>query len=381
MDLTTTERDRRHNNLRKVMQDKNLDVIIGRSDGGDQSGLQRYISNLRSPHGEVAAMLYREKDCDLVVSHPGAVGIAKAVSWATDVHYFAVPNTKSGKNDVKASASGQVANLLSGRKVKRIGVFNMEYFPSGWKEEIIAAIPDVEFVDAYDDVHRLRLIKSKVEQDLVRESCRISDEVWKQVPEVIRLGRKRYEVMADLEHIVRLNGCEENFPLLMALPMSPDQLNRHPYSDLPIGKNQVFNVEVSPRYLGYFGQQTSIVATGTFPKEIRDIFDAVNRARDEGLKVIKPGVNLTEVGQVVYSDLAKSGYRSLPSFGHLVGLELEDHHIDESALVLEEGMTFIFHPMVETHRGVMRADTYLITASGCERLTSGDIGPLELKLG
>lgn len=257
----------------------------------------------------------------------------------------------------------------------------MEYFPSGWKEEIIAAIPDVEFVDTFEELQRLRLIKSKSEQDLVRESCRISDLAWDKVSEIMRLGRKRYEVMADFEHIVRSEGCEENFPLLMSLPMSPDQLNRHPYSDLPIEKDQIFNLEVSPRYLGYFGQQTSIVATSTFPKEIRDIFDAVNRARDEGLKLIKPGVNLTEVGQVVYSELGKAGYKSLPSFGHLVGLELEDHHIDESALVLEEGMTFIFHPMIETHRGVMRADTYLITGSGCERLTSGDIEPLELKLG
>ena len=100
---------------------------------------------------------------------------------------------------------------------------------------------------------------------------------------------------------------------------------------------------------------------------------AVNRAREAGLKLVKPGVDLIEVGAAIADQFAKDGFEpASPSFGHAVGLELEDHHINGTSLVLEEGMTFIFHPMAAGNPAVMRADTYLITAGGYERLTSGD---------
>ena len=59
------------------------------------------------------------------------------------------------------------------------------------------------------------------------------------------------------------------------------------------------------------------------------------------------------------------------SLGHFCGMALEEPRDDpDASLTLEEGMTLIFHPVLADpeFRSLMRADTYLITEAGAERL-------------
>lgn len=363
---------------RTIMARHDVDVVIAFSDFGDQASLARYLANFRSSYDYQSVLLYADEGCDLILTHAGGIPIAKQLAWATDVLPMAVPATRSGQNRGNVpSVGGQIANRLSARKVRRVGILGAEYFPSGWRDLILEAIPEAEIVDLWDEFHHLRLSKSASEQALVREACRISDLAWKAMPDIVRVGRKRYEVLADIEHILRLNGCEDSFNLCMSLPMMQERMDRNPYSALPIESDSVYLIEVSPRYLGYYGQQTGLVATGPVPEQMQRAYDAVNRARDVGLELAKPGADLAQMGIAIAQSLKADGFDpASPSFGHAVGLELEDWHINGSSLVLEEGMTFIFHPMVAGHPAVMRADTYLITGNGPERLTSGDIKPL-----
>jgi Xaa-Pro aminopeptidase len=380
MDLTTRERDRRWAALRSIMERQNVDVVIAFSDFGDQSTLQRYFSNFRSGYDYMASLLYRKDDFDLITTHPGTIPIAKQLSWAKEVLPIAIPNSRAARNaGQRATVGGQIANQISARGINRVGVTGMEFFPAGWKELIEEAVPDVEFIDLWDDIHHLRLVKSEDELAIIREACRISDVVWEQMADIVRAGRKRYEVLADIEQIVRSHGCEDSFNLCMSLPLLKEKMDRNPYSALPIEEDGVYMIEVSPRFLGYYGQQTGLVATGSIPADMQRAFDAASLSRDKGLDIIRPGVNLIEVGEVIQKQLHADGYElATPSFGHAVGMELEDFHIDGSSLVLEEGMTFIFHPLLAGHPAIMRGDTYLITGSGVERLTTGSIAPLEL---
>jgi Xaa-Pro aminopeptidase len=380
MDLTTTERDRRWIAVRDILERHDVDLVIAFSDFGDQSTLQRYFSNFRSGYDYMASMLYRSGELDLITTHPGTIPIAQKMSWASNVLPIARPDWTKGRNDdTRPTVGGQMANQLARRGITRVGVAGMEFFPSGWKTLIEAAVPDVEFVDLWDEIHHLRLVKSADELKLVREACRISDLAWERMGEIVKPGRKRYEVLADLEQIIRAHGCEDSFNLCMSLPMLQDRMDRYPHSALPIEEDGIYMIEVSPRFLGYYGQQTGLVATGSIPVEMQKAYDAANRSRDKGLEIIKPGVDLIEVEQAIRTQLRMDGYDlATPSFGHAVGMELEDFHINGSSLVLEEGMTFIFHPLLAGHPAVMRADTYVITSGGADRLTSGSLAPLQL---
>lgn len=378
MDFATTERDRRWCRSREIMEKKDIDVVISFSDFGDQVSFARYLSNFRSSYDYMAVLLYKNEGCDLILTHGGGIPIARQLSWASDVLPMGMPPSGLGHNFGKGpSVGGQIVNRLASRAVRRVGVLGLEYFPAGWKQLIETSLPQTEIIDVWDEFHHLRLVKSEDEQANVREACRISDIVWSQMSDIVRIGRKRYEVLADVEHILRLHGCEDSFNLCMSLPMLQQPLDRNPYSALPIEADGTYLIEVSPRYLGYYGQQTGVVGMGSVPADMRKALSAVNRARDKGLELVKPGVDLVEVGDAINRQLRADGFEpASPSFGHAVGLELEDWHINGTSLVLQEGMTFIFHPMVAGHPAVMRADTYLITGTGVERLTSGDTGPL-----
>lgn len=384
MDLTLSERDRRWSALGAVLRRRNVDVLIAFSDFGDQNSIARYITNFRSTYDHVAALLYADETCEQIFTHPGGIPLAQQLSWATDVFPMAAAKVTPGHNSsyasgAKPSLGGQIANRLSERGVRTIGVAGMEFFPTGWKELIEAAIPDADFVDIWDDVHPLRLVKSDVEQNIIREACRISDEAWSHMPDIVRVGRRQYEVLADIEQILRANGCEDSFNLCMSLPMLAEPPDRIHGSARLIEADRVYMVEVSPRYLGYYGQQTGLVATGAIPAEMQAAYDAVNRARDAGLKMVRPGADLARIGDEVARQLRTDGFEpASPSFGHAVGLELEDWHIDGSSLVLEAGMTLILHPMAAGHPAVMRADTFLVTDSGFERLTTGSTAPLTI---
>jgi len=376
MDLSTTERDRRWKAMSAIMDAEDLGVIIAHSDFGDAASLQRYISNFRSAYDHVAAMLFSASECEVILAHPGGIAIAKAISWATEGHPMAPSPVSGGRPTV----GGQMAEQFRKRDIKRVGVAGLELFPCGWKETIEEAVPGIVFVDVWEQMHALRLVKSEEELVLIRESARLSDLTWELMPEFFHPGRKCCEVLADIEQVLRSHGCEDFFNMCMPLPMLQRPLDRSPYSALPILEGVPYLLEVSPRYAGYFAQQTSLVLRGgSVPEEMRAAYAAVNAAREKGLEVAKPGADLVEVGEAIFAQLKKDGFEAPgPSFGHAIGLELEDNHIDGSSLILEEGMTFIIHPFAAGHPAVMRADTYLITASGPERLTTGSTDILEL---
>lgn len=381
MDLTTAERDRRWDAARKIMERQDVEAVIAYSDFGDQGGLQRYLSNFRSPY-DYQAVILTQDTCELCVTHPGGVMISNMLSWANETFPLATPNSvSSDKSYTKGpTVGGQISNRLNHHNITKVGIIGLEYFPTGWKDTIEATVPNVSLVDVWDDFHKLRLVKGPEEIALIREACRISDLVWSKMGDIVKAGRKRYEVMADIEQIVGSQGCEDSFNLCVALPMMEKKLGRHPYSQEIIQENETLLIEVSPRFLGYYGQQTGLVSTGTVPADILHAYDSVNRAREKGLALVKPGVDLIEVGNAINAQLKADGFENLgPSFGHAVGLELEDYHIHGGSLILEEGMTFIFHPFAPGFPSVMRADTYLVTNNGFERITQGDITPLLIK--
>ena len=386
MNLTQAERDRRWAAAVELMRRRDVDALVCYSNLGDIPAEQRYFSGYRSQFDDVAVLLFPDGSCELVVAHAGVRGLAKALSWvsepvtASPVKPWLVGGAVGTETAGASSIGGEIANQVLRRKGRRIGVAGLAGLPSGWKETIAAAVPGVSFVDLVDDVRHLRMVKSPEELRLVREACRIADEAWLHVPEVLAVGRRRYEVLADLEHILRLNGCEDSYNLLIHLPFLQQPLDHNPYSALRIQPGDLYTLEISPRFRGYYGQQTGLVSVGgPPPREMRDAFDAVVRARDAGLAVMKAGVDMLEVTRAVEAEMKRLDHQlASPLTGHFVGLELEELRAGGASMVLEAGMTYIFHPFAAGHPAVMRADTYLITDTGVERLTSGRMAPLAL---
>ncbi len=236
-------------------------------------------------------------------------------------------------------------------------------------------------MDVSNDILRLRLRKSANELALIRQSCAIADTVWERVAEIFRVGRRNYEIVADIDHLVRLQGAEGGFHLVLPLPFlgramislgNPDRIEA----------DARYLVEISPRYRGYYAQVTIPVSTWRHDEAAIRAYDDVIASKRMAEPLMRPGADLSQIASTISDFLAERGRAmSSLSLGHFCGLALEEpRHDPKAPFILEEGMTLIFHPVLADpeYHGLMRADTYVITPTGAERLTHHDGGLLSI---
>ncbi len=382
--LSDAERERRWKTLSSLMRTRELGVVIGHSDQGDLVGYQRYLSSYRSFFGDVASMVFADGQGAMVVSNPAVVGYAKSLSWMSDVTVGAlskawlVGDTVEAPVAAASSIGDELGQRLRQRGITRVGLADGERFPSGWRDAIAAAVPGCTFVDVREDIDRLRLVKSAEEIACIRTSCEISDRIWDRMPQIVRPGRRECEVMAEFEGLIRAEGAEETYNMCFPLPMFVHPVVSSPSMRM-IEAGDALTVEISPRWRGYFGQQTGLVSLGRLNGEMRDAYAAIDRAREAGLRVMRPGADLTEVTAAVGVQFKADGYElASPLIGHFVGLELEEPRAGAKPQTLEAGMVFIFHPFATGWPALMRADTFLITDAGVERMTTRSTAALEI---
>ncbi len=382
--LSTAERDRRWGALAALMRSRELGVIIGHSDQGDLVGYQRWLSSYRSFFGDVASMVFADGQGAIVVSNPAVVGYAKSLSWMSDVTVGAlskawlVGDTVEAPVATASSIGSELGRRLRQRGITRVGLADGERFPSGWRDAIAAAVPGCSFVDLREEIDRLRLVKSAEEIECIRTACEISDRVWDRMPQIVRPGRRECEVMAEFEGLIRAEGAEETYNMCFPLPIFVEPVVSSP-STRVIQAGDALTIEISPRWRGYFGQQTGVVSLGKLQPEMREAYAAIDRAREAGLRLMRPGADLTDVTAAVAAQFAADGHElASPLIGHFVGLELEEPRAGAKPQKLEPGMGFIFHPFSKGFPALMRADTFLITESGVERMTTRSTAPLEL---
>ena len=214
---------------------------------------------------------------------------------------------------------------------------------------------------------QLRLRKSTDELALIRKSCAIADSVWMEVPDFFKIGRRSHEIVADVEHLMRLQGAESGFNLLLPLPFLGRQMQSLANTD-QITAGARYLLEISPRYRGYYAQLTVPVTTHADDDRAMRAYDDLIQAKEAAQALMQPGADLSEIALSAERFLTERGHRMASrSLGHFCGMALEEPRHDPSKpFRLEEGMTLIFHPVLadpEFH-SLMRADTYVITASG-----------------
>jgi Xaa-Pro aminopeptidase len=131
---------------------------------------------------------------------------------------------------------------------------------------------------------------------------------------------------------------------------------------------------------GYCSDLTRTVSIGAPSPQVRQIYDAVLDAQRAAIAVIRPGIDTAAVDAAARSVLQARGLGE--AFGHGTGhgLGLDVHEEpriakarpDAPAVPLEPGMVFTVEPgaYLPGWGGVRIEDDVVVTATGCELLTS-----------
>jgi len=159
----------------------------------------------------------------------------------------------------------------------------------------------------------------------------------------------------------------------------------------------ILNIDVTVKLDGYHGDTSKTYLIGNVDEEISYLVQRTENAMYRGIKAIKSGKYLFEVGKTIEKYISKFGYSIVHDFvGHGIGKDFHEdpqvlhHYSPRNKIRLQEGMIFTVEPMinmgksyavkvspedgwtVRTEDGSISAQfehTILVTTNGVEILT------------
>ncbi len=295
---------------------------------------------------------------------------------------------------------------LCGPRPWRIGM-ELDVIPSRAAEAYRARLGDgVEIVDISGAVLDIRSVKSDWEIERIRESARINDRLYEELPGLWEDGMSTLCLQARLDcrarelgHVglVRMRGF--NIDGLIGVCVSGPTGALPGHSEFPIGGlgphpvvahgGDPARIErdtpIAFDYLangnGYHHDQTRMAVVGAMPDEAMRIYEAMRSTLREIEERLAPGAIPSDIYEAALESIAARGLgegflgpagHAVPFVGHAVGLEVneipvlarkfEEPLVAGNVLAVEPKFT---HPQL----GVIGVEnTYVVRAGGVERI-------------
>jgi len=407
--LPLSERDRRWDALRKRMLMANVDMLLflGNDLYWDMGNANiRYVAN--------AAFKMGTHLCFFIDAEP--------VMWSFVAHmnrpYNFLLSIQDWVKDVRtARGLVEIAADIRDRGLDRgrIGIvgFNstiqtVTTMLHGDIKALERELPNAEFVDMSWTLQQMRMVKSEVEIDVMREGAKIARKVVDALVQTARPGRLECEVYAEMIRTQIANGAEPNiFNLFASGPVD------HPSEELwhllhgmdqpvmpsrrPLAENDLIVTEWHTKYGGYLVHTEYTVYVGRrVPEPLNDIFKVCVESLDASRAALKAGNTLRDAWEAIRKPAEKAGYDFVELGFHAMGLgspefpsviykpgygsdALNGSRIGD--FVLEEGMCFgnnldIFNPKWKADVGCMYSDFMVVRPGEAELLigTPREIG-------
>lgn len=249
-----------------------------------------------------------------------------------------------------------------------------DYFSYTEQQALAKALPDVIWKNV--NLVGLRQVKTPEELVLIRKAVAISDEAFLQLLPHIQVGRREEEMAAELEYNMRkLGAVKTSFDTITASGVR-SALPHGRASGKVVEQGDFVTFDFGCVYEGYCSDITRTVVMGKAAPWQKEIYDIVLQANLLGEQTIKAGVTGQYVDGVVREYITAKGYG--PNFGHGlghgVGLDIHEKPVlnktNEMPLPQDAIVTCEPGIYIPGKGGVRIEDTVLVTASGCERLTS-----------
>ncbi|MGH9239655.1 MAG: M24 family metallopeptidase, partial [Vicinamibacterales bacterium] len=229
-------------------------------------------------------------------------------------------------------------------------------------------------------VEQARVIKDDAEMAILREAARRLTPVARAAFDMVRPGTIERAVAARIESAIREAGFERPaFDTIVA--SGPNAaLPHYRAGDRVLERGDVVVLDFGGVLDGYCSDLTRTVAVAPPSAEAHRVHQAVREAQQAAIDAVRPGIATTDVDRAARRVLDAHGLGE--AFGHGTGhgLGLDVHEeprvtrprADVAPVPLEPGMVFTIEPgaYLPGWGGVRIEDDVLVTARGCEVLTS-----------
>ncbi len=231
-------------------------------------------------------------------------------------------------------------------------------------------------------VERGRRIKSPAEIEFIREACGFAEDGMRAAVDAVAAGISENKISAAAYEAMVGGGSDflASDPIVTSGWRSG--VAHTTFGGRTVAPGDTVLIELGACRRRYFGALMRTVSVGTPTAEVRQVADILEEALGAAIDAIRPGASSSEVDAACRDVIARNGYGDsfrkrtgysmgvafAPDWGegHIVSLRKDDE------TELEPGMVFHMPPAIRQYRqfGVGLSESVLVTAQGCEVLTS-----------
>ena len=380
--FSSNEYQNRVYNLRKVMSDNNIEMIILTSMHNIAYYTGFIYCSFGRPYGCVitqnkivtisanidASQPWRRSHCDNIIY----------TDWRRD-NFFKAINSIINKND----------------KPKSIGIEN-DHITLEIKDKLNSIFSTSIFKDISKQMMKQRMIKSDEEIEVIKDGARIADLGAEEIVRLIKPGQTELEIaIAGRDRMER--EIAKSYPeaeymdtwVWFQSGINTDGAH-NPKTNRVLKNGDILSLNTFPMISGYYTALERTLFVNEVDEASLKAWEANIKVHKRGLELIKPGVKCSQICEELNDLFASLGYLEYRTFGyghsfgilsHFYGREAGLELREDIDTVLEENMVLSMEPMIMIPEGKPGAGGYrehdilVIKNDSAENITKFPFGP------
>ena len=214
-------------------------------------------------------------------------------------------------------------------------------------------------------LQRLRSVKGKLELNLIKKACQITELGFRRVLKFIRPGVWEYEIEAEFAHEFLKNKSRKFAYSPIIASGKNSNILHYIENNSQCKKDDLVLLDVGAEYANYSSDMTRTVpVNGKFNNRQKKVYNSVLYVKNQATKLLKPGIlwaeHHKEVGKIMTSELLKLGlldkadiqaqtdknpaFKKYFTHGTSHHLGLDTHDYGDINLPVEENNVFTVEP-------------------------------------
>ena len=213
-------------------------------------------------------------------------------------------------------------------------------------------------------------IKSEKEIKLMREVCKLTGLVYKELEKYIKPGISTMDIEVFAERIIRKSGAVSAqkgypsgmkgvppFPANLCISVNDEVIHGIPSNKKIIRDGDVVSIDLVLYKDGFHGDAARTFIVGQGSEEAKRLVEITKQAFFEGIKYAVKGNRIGDISHAIGEFVEKNGYNVVREFqGHGIGREMHEepgipnYGKANRGIRLEPGMTLAVEPMVVAGR-------------------------------
>lgn len=351
--------DLRRQKLSEAMAENGFDLLLIYGNAW-QSDYLRYATDFAPLEGEGIALVRRDGDTTLFLDNVLEVDRAELEVTNVEISY-----SQTMLRDVAAALE------RSGNS--KIGVAPAKLLP----HYLAARSKSLNLDNGTALIDQLLMNKLGAEVAAMKASASLADAGYEVFRKAARVGRKDYEIVAEVEAFYRTKGVDDNFMIIGV--GGPEVRGMAPPSGKILAKGNMVTTELTPCINGYYVQICRTLVVGEASDEQKSAFSVYREAMEAGLAEVRPGTTASAIAKAENDVFRRQGLGDYVTNqytrvrGHGLGLfaDTKPHILEDVHTVIKEGMSLIVHPNTyhPTVGYVVLGDALIVSPTSADILT------------